>query len=343
MKKGPRGRIIRRCVECRRKHQQSLRVARFAMAKCGEVRWASMVEVSCERCGKATVKRRWEVEKYAHFYCGDACRLEAQAKRVHECMNCGSAFTIRGGRQKGLYCSKTCAGEHMRTRAGLIRAAQAYDETILKWDDMRWRQDNHDAIVASWRCCHCGCMSPEDSKPTGRFCSPECYRSAVVTVACVDCGESYVKSANSGAKSRCVSCQKARSKLLNRRTLAGTRTNRERGKHRKRCRRLGLPCDSSVTGRKVFERDGYRCGLCGSETLREFARDGSGTPLGNSPTIDHIIPLAWKIEGHVWWNVQCACWRCNSEKGAHYASTPPGGGKDGQPAIPHPERPSVVF
>jgi len=62
---------------------------------------------------------------------------------------------------------------------------------------------------------------------------------------------------------------------------------------------------------KILERDGWRCKLCGVRT----PRSKRGTYADDAPEIDHIIPIA---EGgdHAEYNVQCACRRCNIEKGA---------------------------
>lgn len=61
----------------------------------------------------------------------------------------------------------------------------------------------------------------------------------------------------------------------------------------------------------VFDRDAWRCGLCGVKTLR--ARRGS--PHDRAPVLDHIVPLS-KGGKHTYQNVQCACNACNSKKGA---------------------------
>lgn len=62
---------------------------------------------------------------------------------------------------------------------------------------------------------------------------------------------------------------------------------------------------------KVFRRDGWRCQLC----QKKLRPEDRGTYKPEAPELDHIISLA---EGgtHTWGNVQCACRRCNSRKGA---------------------------
>lgn len=61
---------------------------------------------------------------------------------------------------------------------------------------------------------------------------------------------------------------------------------------------------------KVFDRDGWHCQLCGVQTPR--AKRGTYEP--DAPELDHIIPLS-KGGEHSYRNTQCACRRCNGEKG----------------------------
>jgi 5-methylcytosine-specific restriction endonuclease McrA len=70
-----------------------------------------------------------------------------------------------------------------------------------------------------------------------------------------------------------------------------------------------------VYRRRIFERDGWRCQLCGKKVRRN-----ASVPDPLAPTIDHIVPVA---EGgsHEPANVQCAHFRCNCLKsdGVHGA------------------------
>ena len=81
---------------------------------------------------------------------------------------------------------------------------------------------------------------------------------------------------------------------------------------RKRCKKYGVYYDPKVTPEKVFERDGYRCMICGLACNKE---DDTWTEwLGPyRPTVDHIIALA-NGGTHTWDNVQCAHAICNSYK-----------------------------
>ena len=81
--------------------------------------------------------------------------------------------------------------------------------------------------------------------------------------------------------------------------------------HRKRARKNGCEFDPTVSAIKVFERDGWRCKLCGVKTPKRLRGSGEW----DAPELDHVVPLSLG-GGHVWGNVQCACRRCNIAKGA---------------------------
>lgn len=66
----------------------------------------------------------------------------------------------------------------------------------------------------------------------------------------------------------------------------------------------------TVYRRRVFERDGWRCQLCGKKTDRNAT-----VPSPNAPVLDHIIPLACGGD-HSYVNTQTAHFSCNSLKGS---------------------------
>lgn len=61
----------------------------------------------------------------------------------------------------------------------------------------------------------------------------------------------------------------------------------------------------------VFERDGWRCYLCGKATPASLR----GTTHPDAPELDHIIPLALNGD-HTYANTACCCRACNAAKGA---------------------------
>lgn len=81
--------------------------------------------------------------------------------------------------------------------------------------------------------------------------------------------------------------------------------------HRERARHFGVPYEAT-SAKRVYERDGWRCGLC-----REAVDPGCAFPDPLSPSLDHVIPLSVAgSPGHVWSNVQLAHLGCNIKKGA---------------------------
>lgn len=104
---------------------------------------------------------------------------------------------------------------------------------------------------------------------------------------CAGCGEPFVYFEKRAQSKFCATCNHVRN----------------RGSASRRARRLGVIYEV-VIPKRVFERDGYRCQICGVATRGDF-------PALTSPTLDHIVPLS-RGGSHTYANVQCACFRCNS-------------------------------
>ena len=79
-------------------------------------------------------------------------------------------------------------------------------------------------------------------------------------------------------------------------------------KHYSRARKLGLSRERGITLKKLIERNGLTCAICGLPCFYEG--DGKSDLY---PSIDHIIPMN-KGGGHTWDNVQIAHRLCNSNK-----------------------------
>ncbi|NBW22314.1 MAG: HNH endonuclease [Caulobacteraceae bacterium] len=112
------------------------------------------------------------------------------------------------------------------------------------------------------------------------------------------------------SRSMCEDCRKkrrSRLKIALRKKWAFLR------RIRNRCKRFGVAYDPAVKSSMVFERDSFACQICRKQCLKKF-RWIKGMPHPLSPTVDHITPLSWRIRGHTWDNVQCACWSCNVHK-----------------------------
>ena len=106
-----------------------------------------------------------------------------------------------------------------------------------------------------------------------------------------------------GRQSAVRTCSDACSKEVGRR--------RKARKDAKRKAAIRAAVTELVDPRTVFERDGWRCHMCGRKTREEWR--GKHKPL--SPELDHIVPLSRGGE-HTYRNTACACRRCNMRKGA---------------------------
>jgi endogenous inhibitor of DNA gyrase (YacG/DUF329 family) len=123
--------------------------------------------------------------------------------------------------------------------------------------------------------------------------------------ACRDCGVEVRKWAQ-----RCDSCRsKAHVASKERaRNSPSTRASRSVCKARYKIR-LRHATVERFDPFEVFERDGWRCHMCGVKTPKKLR----GTYEDNAPELDHIIPLAAGGE-HSRKNTACSCRKCNIAK-----------------------------
>lgn len=78
--------------------------------------------------------------------------------------------------------------------------------------------------------------------------------------------------------------------------------------HRRRAKKFGCRYDH-VDRMIVFERDNWRCYICGKPTPIEKM----GTKDHDAPEQEHVIPLSHGGD-HCYDNVRCACHSCNAAK-----------------------------
>ena len=60
---------------------------------------------------------------------------------------------------------------------------------------------------------------------------------------------------------------------------------------------------------KVFDRDGWKCQICGVRTPKKLR----GSTHRHAPELDHVVAIS-RGGSHTWENVQCSCWSCNGVK-----------------------------
>ena len=80
---------------------------------------------------------------------------------------------------------------------------------------------------------------------------------------------------------------------------------------RRKARKRGAFKTAPVYRRKVFERDKWKCHICGGRIDKSLTAPDRG-----SATLDHIVPLAFGGE-HTMHNIKAAHYGCNSRRGHH--------------------------
>ena len=202
----------------------------------------------------------------------------AACNQTHHCFWCDSAFQPkRKGRDT--FCSRECSFSFQKAKSQII--------SELTVSHSVWRN----------KCKQCG--DRFDAKAKRKYCSYKCralfhYQSE--SISCKECGSNFNTSL---ADKRRIYCSPECSKKYVRRI--------KRHKDRARLRKVKV---ETVDPIRVFDRDAWKCQICGIKTPR--AKRGTIKP--NAPELDHIVPLSVGGE-HSYRNTQCACRSCNAAKG----------------------------
>ncbi len=237
------------------------------------------------------------------LYCADVV--------TQTCAQCAKSFTGR----KRKYCTSACNYKAQARKRG-VRPMEEYRASV--------RKDAHYFWCVQ---CHKSAHRPLGGNGTrNRFCSMACrvdcsrakqseidalYRIARnnkpvkptkppkpldVLVCCRNCSSSFVAPRTKGNHRRsCDSC-----------LIAAKASHKVRRKAR-----MDGAYAENVNPFRVFDRDKWRCQLCGIRTPKALR----GTYNDVAPELDHIIPLS--LGGpHSYINTQCACRRCNGRKRA---------------------------
>jgi 5-methylcytosine-specific restriction endonuclease McrA len=247
---------------------------------------------NCQECGAPFAPSRFAKR---HDYCSDRCSAAAYLKSAPEqsCLYCVRPFRTRDKRGLG-YCSKSCAVKAKRIGASCSLIGQSCD------------------LV--WKTCKCGSRF---CKKGAKYCSVTCRRDADASymrrytrakeiakgttfVTCRECG--------TVASARDTTGERWRSRSVYCSTPCMRRSVRREGKARRRQRKAGAGYQV-VYRRRVYERDGWVCKLCGYPVPPD-----QSVPHPLAPTLDHIVPLSAGGE-HSYRNVQLAHFRCNTLRG----------------------------
>lgn len=210
--------------------------------------------------------------------------LEITASRLRICQQCGKEYVKkrRHLNEGNKYCSRACSGAAISESAE-PKYSKIYFNTCVVCEK-QWVDRKHK------RCCSGICdsrMRWVTTLPNKKMC------------AC--CGVEFkpVYGRSDGASMNfcsddCIDSTQRAIKL------------KWKIKRKSLLRRVTI---ETVDPFKVFDRDGWRCKLCGIKTPKAKR----GTYDDNAPELDHILPLA-KGGEHSYLNTQCACRKCNATK-----------------------------
>lgn len=244
---------------------------------------------TCAQCGTPLAKGRPKRARYCSRQCQQAQRVTTAKERWRRvCEHCGEAFVSRrpGGRgykgevQEGRFCSIACFAA--------------------------WRIAQRPEPEPMPSCEVCG---EQCSRKGMKACSPECSRERARRIS----QRSYVPKRSPRKCQLCsgVFTPKHGNEMFCSKQCV-SRHNRKKygnGEARKRARRFGVAYEP-VDIIAVFERDRWRCQICGCRTPKSWR----GTLRQQAPELEHRVPMSMG-GGHTWDNVQCACRRCNMIKG----------------------------
>lgn len=241
----------------------------------------------CPQCGGPKSSHR--------KFCSTPCQWASMRTRpTLTCKGCGQPFVQRrrGSKDANLYCGRSCSG----------RRKWASETERRKAEKTRWRERKRQRLGLDQRCQRCGAQyrSKTLSDP---YCSAACRKPRRIHASrpCSMCSQPFVPH-HGLAKFCSPECAK---KTHKRHRPKGGR------KDRHRARKAGVRYEW-INRSKLFERDRWRCQVCGIRTPKRLR----GKLSDNAPELDHRVPLAMGGD-HTWANVQLACRRCNAMKAAH--------------------------
>lgn len=211
------------------------------------------------------------------------------------CAGCGVELPpLKSPGRARKWCSERCRVKHYRDSTPEYRVRLA-------------EQAKHRAALVEAskppkpRCENCGAEMPSRRKRI-RFCgSPACQRAKRAADACV---------APRCAVEGCERPRISRGMCGSHYALDWAKRNPERnaaGKARYRARKRDAFVEDVIPV-EVFERDGWRCGICG-----ERIPEGARYPDPRSASVDHVIPLS-RGGTHEMKNVQATHLLCNALK-----------------------------
>lgn len=313
----------RTCRHCKKLWLAKSDRARFCSKECQYLASGNRVLIECLGCGKTFGHTK--ARSSERRYCSQECFAAHAWTATRTCQECGKSFRrAPTSKDKAKYCGRSCYFAARKAgRQPWDRTAQSQSAWHRggRWANppsrkpMQEMMQNLGLFLAKVRKLYAKAAEPQPvcevcSQPchTGsRFCSLKCIRRNTAEVPCKKCGKPAI-ARGAFRSAACSDCQRQAKTEENRRAKQKYGRN-----HRQRARHHGVKYVAFPV-RDIYERDGYRCQLCGKAVLPKAAyrkRDGKIHP--RSPTIDHIVPMC-RGGNHEPDNCQTACFICNSRK-----------------------------
>lgn len=258
----------------------------------------------CRMCGSAVTghhlkkfccaKCRRANEHLNRDYDRERARFEQLApERI--CEHCGASFKRRkDSHNAARFCSRQCGFD----AGSNVWMAPRIDAALLDMAKSRTVSFQSASVL----CKECGSRFTCEDIRTG-YCSLECRRLSFWRRKGVDptprkCPECDIVFAVVYGRGQALFCSQQ----------CSSRHNARKSKWRRKARMKAVANDN-INPFYVFDRDGWRCKMCGVNTPKKLR----GTHDDRAPELDHIMPIS--LGGsHTLDNVQCSCRKCNGLK-----------------------------
>lgn len=263
--------------------------------------------LSCLACGEEFTQRQ-KHQQFCSQQCGSKYRREryvSPAKCL--CLNCGKEYHPTHPADGRIFCTRACYDFYFRAygRDFSLTCLQCGSWFMAKNHAARRCQACCNADV-QWKvertCKECGQLFMP-MLPHQQLCSRACARRHTwrpQVCECTECRQPFLRQYWHRTL-RCQGCVDANAK----------RIERASKKLRKARIRAGYRLEGErFTDEDIFERDGWRCQLCGRKVRKDVS-----TTHPRYATIDHITPVS-RGGQHIRVNVQASCLQCNGKKRA---------------------------
>lgn len=251
---------------------------------------------ACNHCGLEYTPKSANSNK---AFCSNKCKLDARARPLSKCLHCAKDYKPKTA-DRIHYCSRDCSF-----------AAQQ----VTKKQNAERRQIENPPFSSVWfKLCECCSSTYTAKREKQAYCSDGCRKTLMRDKSLNSYQIKYEQEVNARELVVCKCC-KVEFKPIGRSIYCSLKCSRKYAKrifrakygnnHRKRARAFGVHYES-INKQKVFDRDGWRCQICGANT----PKSRMGTYKLNAPELDHRVPMS-KGGDHIWSNVQCACRDCN--------------------------------